>query len=136
MIISNENKEFVHSIQNFSEESHTGKFLAEKIIEVVENIDPEKFSSIVSDNASNMVQAKWLIQEKYKNIIPICCIFHHINLLSTDICKLNFVESVLKKCTKLVCFFKMSYQANFYLKQKISESMVEGVSLKNYCKTR
>ena len=46
------------------------------------------------------------------------------------------MESVLKKCTKLVHFFKMSHQANFYLKQKISESIVEGSSLKNYYKTR
>ena len=46
------------------------------------------------------------------------------------------MESVLKKCTKLIRFFKMSHQANFYLKQKISESMVEGSSLKNYCKIK
>ena len=56
-----ERKEFVHSVQNFSEKSHTGSFLSEKIIEIIENVGPQKFSSIVSDNASTMVLAKKLV---------------------------------------------------------------------------
>lgn len=126
----------MHSVQNFSEESHTGRFIAEKIVEVIEDVGPEKFASIVSDNASNMVQAKRLVQEKYTNIIPVRCISHHINLLSTDICKLSFAESVLKNCMKLVRFFKMSHQGNFCFNKKISESNVVGGGLKSYCKTR
>jgi hypothetical protein len=136
IIITKERKEFVHSIQNFSRDSHTSNFLRNKIIEVINDVGSEKFSSIVSDNASNMVLAKQLVHQKFNNIIPIRCISHHINLISTDICKLDFAKSTLKKCMKLVSFFKMSHQANHHLKEKISESMVEGGGLKSYCKTR
>ena len=131
-----ERKEFVYSVQNFSKKSHTGSFLSEKIIEIIEDVGPQKFFSIVSNNASTMVLAKKLIQEKYNNIIPIRCISHHINLLSSDICKLDFANSTLKKCMRIVHFFKMSHQANFFLKQKIDENKIEGGGLKSYCKTR
>ncbi|CAJ0637179.1 14318_t:CDS:2 [Entrophospora sp. SA101] len=38
IIITKDRREIVHSIQNLSKESHTGIFLSEKIIEVIENL--------------------------------------------------------------------------------------------------
>ncbi|CAG8455899.1 8415_t:CDS:2, partial [Rhizophagus irregularis] len=64
-------KEFIHSIQNLSKESHTSQYIAKKIIEVIESVGAEKFSAVVSDNASSMVKAKKLVNEKYENIMPI-----------------------------------------------------------------
>ncbi|PKY60106.1 hypothetical protein RhiirA4_483422 [Rhizophagus irregularis] len=59
--------------------------------------------------------------------MPIRCIAHHINLLTNDICKLEFAQSTLKKCMKLVHFFKASHQADAELTDEIKENMVKGV---------
>ena len=120
IVITKDRREIIHSIQNLSKESHTGVFLSEKIIEVIKNVGGhEKFTGLVSDNARTMVLAKNLVHQTYENIIPVRCVSHHINLLTTDICKLEFANSILKKCMKLVWFFKTSHQANYYLKQEI-----------------
>ena len=73
----------------------------------------------MSDNASSIVKAKKLVNEKYENITPICCIDHQINLITTDICKLTFAQELLKKCMKVVKFFKASYKAEETLHAKI-----------------
>ncbi|CAG8822256.1 22299_t:CDS:2, partial [Cetraspora pellucida] len=54
-IITEERKEYLWSSKNYSSVSHhTGQFLGEEIINVVEDIDPEKIAAIVSDNAANI----------------------------------------------------------------------------------
>lgn len=136
VLITKDRKEYIHSVQNLSKHSHTGNFLANKIIEVIEDVGPTKFSGIVSDNASAMVLAKRLVNEKYGSIMPIRCIAHHINLLTNDICKLEFAQSTLKNCMKLVQFFKASHQANATLANEIIENMIKGGGLKGYCQTR
>ncbi|GBC49441.2 ribonuclease H-like domain-containing protein [Rhizophagus irregularis DAOM 181602=DAOM 197198] len=136
VIITGERKEYIHSVQNLSNYSHTGEFLANKIIEVIENVGVTKFAGIVSDNASTMVMAKKLVNDRYGFIMPIRCIAHHINLLTNDICKLEFAQSILKKCMKLVHFFKASHRAGAELTDEIKENMVKGGKLKGYCQTR
>src|SRR6185437_10500332 len=49
VIITSEKKQYVYSLRDFSKFAHTAKFNAEKIIEVLERIGPEKFTAIVSD---------------------------------------------------------------------------------------
>ncbi|GBC24127.2 ribonuclease H-like domain-containing protein [Rhizophagus irregularis DAOM 181602=DAOM 197198] len=117
-------------------ESHTAKFLAEKINEVITNIGPEKFSAVVSDHAAACASAKRIIADTHKHIIPIRCIAHHINLITTDICKTSFAKEVIAKCTKLVKFFKTSHQAGEKLKMSIIDDSVKGGNLKTYVKTR
>ncbi|GBC25662.2 ribonuclease H-like domain-containing protein [Rhizophagus irregularis DAOM 181602=DAOM 197198] len=124
IIFTKSGKEFIHSIQNLSKESHTSQYIAKKIIEVIESVGAEKFSAVVSDNASSMVKAKKLVNEKYENIMPIRCIDHQINLITTDICKLPFAENLLKKCIKIVRFFKTSHKAGETLRTEILENMI------------
>jgi Protein of unknown function (DUF 659) len=135
-LITKERKEYIHSVQNLSDYSHSGSFLAGKIIEVIEDVGSTKFAGVVSDNASVMVLAKKLVNDQYGFIMPIRCIAHHINLLTNDICKLEFAQSILKKCTKLVHFFKASHRANATLANEITENMIKGGGLKGYCQTR
>ena len=85
---------------------------------------------------SAIVLAKKLVNNQYGYIVPIRCIAHHINLLTNDICKLEFAQSTLKKCMKLVNFFKASHRANATLTNEIIENMVKGGGLKGYCQTR
>jgi hypothetical protein len=84
------------------------------------NIGAEKFSAIVSDYASACVSAKKIINNIHKHIIPIRCIAHHINLLSSDICKTRFSKDLIFKCMRIIKFFKSSHQANTKLNEEIT----------------
>jgi citrate lyase gamma subunit len=101
VIITSSKKEYIHSLINISKESHTGEFISQKIKEVLEDVGIKKFSAIVSDYAANMVAAKKKIVEKFPYIIPLRCIAHHINLLTSDIMKLEFAKTTIDK----VCIF-------------------------------
>ncbi|RHZ86808.1 hypothetical protein Glove_44g28 [Diversispora epigaea] len=71
LIMTSDGKEYIHSLKNFSKNSHTGEFLKNEIIKVIEEVGAEKFCSIVSDHASNVVLAKNLVSTKYPHIFPI-----------------------------------------------------------------
>lgn len=61
-------EEYLYKLQDLSEHSHTGNYVAEVIGEIIERIGPNKISAIVSDNASNVRNARKIIEEKYPNI--------------------------------------------------------------------
>ena len=71
----------------------------------MENVGINKFSAIVSDHATNMVVAKNLITQEFPFIISLRCIAHHINLLSSDIMKLEFAKNTIKKVYKFIYLF-------------------------------
>ncbi|RHZ88105.1 hypothetical protein Glove_26g273 [Diversispora epigaea] len=129
LIMTSDEKEYIHSLKNFSKNSHIGEFLKNEIIKVIEEVGAEKFCSIVSDHASNVVLAKNLVSTKYSHIFPIRCITHHINLLSSDIIKLNWATNIITCCKKIVTFFKQSHA-------EIVENMIKGGGLKKYVITR
>ncbi|RHZ81944.1 hypothetical protein Glove_116g18 [Diversispora epigaea] len=124
--MTSDGKEYIHSLKNFSKNSHTGEFLKNEIIKVIEEVGAEKFCSIVSDHASNVVLAKNLVSTKYPHIFPIQCIAHHINLLSSDIIKLNWATNIITCCKKIVTFFKQSHAGGAILQQEIVENMIKG----------
>lgn len=62
-----------------------GNAVAAAIGEVVEKLGPEKFSSLVSDNAPVMKAAWKILEEKYPNISAFGCAAHVLNLLVKDI---------------------------------------------------
>ncbi|RHZ75278.1 hypothetical protein Glove_216g25 [Diversispora epigaea] len=63
--------EYLYQLCDFSKESHTGDFLAEKIKIILEEIGPNRFSAIVTDNGANVRLARSKIREliKEKNIL-------------------------------------------------------------------
>jgi hypothetical protein len=83
-------KEYIHSLKDFSLYSHMADFMSTEILKVIEDVGYNRFSSVVSDNASTMVAAKKLVNKKYPHILPVRCITHHVNLLTTDIMKHEF----------------------------------------------
>jgi hypothetical protein len=129
-------KEYIHSLKDFSIHTHSADFISKEILKIIEDIGHEKFSSIVSDNASVMVAAKRLVNEKYPNIIPIRCITHHINLITTDIMKHEFSKMTIHSCMKIIKYFHRSYKAGAVLAQDIKDNFIDGGGLKGYCKTR
>ena len=79
------NKEFLYCLRDLSGISHTAKVIEEEIERVIMTIDPNKFSAIVTDNASSMVNARRSISEKYPHIVNMHCIVHFVNLITKDI---------------------------------------------------
>ncbi len=52
-----------------------------------------------------MVKAKQMINDEYNHIISISCITHHVNLLTTDIMKHEYLKEIIMKCMKIIKFF-------------------------------
>lgn len=129
-------KEYIHSLEDLSLHSHTAEFLSKKILGVINAVGPNKISSIVSDNASTMVKAKRIVNDEFNHIIPVHCIAHHINLLTTDIMKHDFSKDIITKCIKVIKFFRHSHQAHALLSKELEDILIDGGGLKGYCKTR
>jgi hypothetical protein len=134
VIMTPERKEIIHCIKNLSANSHTATFLADQLDEVITEVGAEKFAAVVSDHASACAAAKRIIAERHNHILPIRCIAHHVNLISTDICKTTFAKEVISKCQKVVKYFKQSHQAGEELRVKLNE--IKGGGLKTYVVTR
>ena len=126
----------VNSLKNFSKDSHTVEFLKDEIIRVIDEIGAKKFCSVISDHASNVALAKNLVSEKYSHILPMRCIAHHINLLTSDIMKIDWAAKIIANCRKVVTYFTQSHVAGELLKNEIAKNMVIGGGLKKYVKTR
>ena len=76
---------FLYSLHDFSANSHTAEFLVEKIDTILDEVGRDRFTAIVTDNASNMKLTRQTIHEKYPKILSLNCIAHCINLVSKDI---------------------------------------------------
>jgi len=136
VIITPEKKQFIHSLVDESDKSHTGLFNATEIEKVLKSIDPKKVAAVVSDSESAMQMARRLISEKYPHILSIRCMAHHINLITTDIIKLEFSKNIFRKCQTIISFFKSSYRAGAALQEDIITSLTKGGGLKTSVKTR
>jgi hypothetical protein len=93
-------------LSDLSIDSHTSKFLAERIKEVINKVGKEKFSAIVSDNASNVIKAREMIQEEFPSIQNVRCIAHCVNLLACDIVSHNFADRLLTKVNTIASYFR------------------------------
>lgn len=105
VIITPSRKQYIHTLVDESSKSHTGSFNASEIERVLISIGPQKFVAIVTDAESAMQLAKQIISTKYSHILSIRCIAHHINLITSNIVKLDFAKAVFKKCQTLIFFF-------------------------------
>lgn len=85
MILTPMHNKFLYSLNDFSANSHTAEFLADKIDTILNEIGSDKFSAIVTDNARNVKLARQIIYKKYPNILSLNCIAHCLNLVSKDI---------------------------------------------------
>lgn len=70
-------------------ERHTAEYTFEVLAECIEEVGPEKVSALVTDNAANMKAAWQLIKKKYPHILAYGCVAHGLNLLFTDIAKID-----------------------------------------------
>ena len=110
-ILTSQRKEYIFQLSDFSEDSHTGEYIAEKIEAIINRIRISKIAAIVSDNSSNVRKAREIIENKYPNIRNIQCIAHCINLMSCDIVRHQFADKLLKKVNTLATFFRNNARA-------------------------
>lgn len=60
---------------------------------------------------------------------------YHLNLVTTDLIKLNFTKNMLRKCQNIITFFK-SYHADALLYDNIIQFIIKGDSLKTSVKIK
>lgn len=101
---------------------HTGEFIAQEIIKILDQFGPEKFFVIVGDNAKNMSAAFKIVRstEGYKHIVSIGCIVHLMHLICKDIIDCNKVHKCVVNANVIVKSIKRSHRltAIFIEKQK------------------
>ncbi|XP_050064712.1 uncharacterized protein LOC126553609 [Aphis gossypii] len=81
---------------------HTGNYMANVMIDLIEEVGPGKFYGIVTDNAANMKKAWQEINQKYAHITTYGCIAHSLSLLINDIISLESLKSVVKDGVAIV----------------------------------
>ena len=76
-----------------------------------------------------------MICEKYPNILNVKCIAYCINLISSDIIKVNQIKSLIKYVNSITKYFKNSHLTFVWLKEVIQLKGIKKGELKIYIKT-
>jgi hypothetical protein len=92
-------KEYLYQLSDLSENSHTAEYLAATIEKVINDIEEDRISAVVSDNAANVRLKCWkIIHENYPKIENVRCVAYSINLIACDIIvKEKFGDRLLKR---------------------------------------
>lgn len=136
-LITEERKEYLWCSKNYSDvPHHTGTFLGNEIIKIIDDIGPEKLAAVVSDNAPDARIARRILCEKYPHILNIRCMAHCINLITKDLCKHTFVADTVRKVGVIHQYFTMSHAPCQFLKDAIKILQIKGGGLKSHTKTR
>jgi len=136
-LITEDRKEYLWLTKDYSDiPHHTGAFLGNEIIKIVENIGPEKLAAVVSDNAPDARVARRILCEKFPHILNIRCIAHSINLITKDLCKHTFVVDIIRKVGIIHQYFIKSHAMYQFLKDAVEALQIRGGGLKSHTKTR
>lgn len=121
---------------NTGSESHTGEYIAQMLVSVIEEIGPMKVTGICTDNAANMKKAWEIISQKYPHIFTYGCMAHTLHLVFNDFSKIKSIQQNQLECTRIVKAVKKSQilSALFCEHQKRSDR--ESTSLKLPSTTR
>ncbi|GET55642.1 ribonuclease H-like domain-containing protein [Rhizophagus irregularis DAOM 181602=DAOM 197198] len=136
ILLTPSRKEYLLQLEDLSKNSHTTEYLSKVINDIICKVGISKIVAIVSDNAANVAGARRLIMNEYPSIINIRCIAHCINLISSDIVKVDQVKCLVKRANILTRYFKNSTLASTWLKEAIDAKNIAGGGLKTYIETR
>lgn len=97
---------------NVLEEDHTGSYISQKLIELVDSYNiRKKIHMAIRDNAANMN-----CSTRIAEFSTLRCIAHSLQLVIQDVIFLQEnVKTLIRKCRKIVGHFKRSEQASRYL---------------------
>jgi hypothetical protein len=76
--------------------------MATKMEDVMTEIGIEKFVAVVTDDASVMVKATSMLEEKYSHIAVYTCAAYTLHLIIADITKLKSVKDIVDTCKTIV----------------------------------
>ncbi|CAG8631490.1 4121_t:CDS:2, partial [Scutellospora calospora] len=97
---------FVLDIFHFKR-SHTGKIIADKLYNLLEEFEIEtKVIALTTDNSSNMISAANFLQDKLTDFCHYRCIAHILNLVVSA--GLNLLDNSIKKLRKLIKMIRKS----------------------------
>jgi hypothetical protein len=116
MVITDTRKEYLIGLRDYSLESHTDEFLTNEISNIIEQLGSDKMAVIVTDNASNCRVARRNIQQTYPHIWNLRCAAHAINLIASDLVKLEDIKKFIIECGKINRYFNTSHANNSLLK--------------------
>jgi len=136
MLITNQRKEYLLNLEDLSDKGHTADCISKVIEEVIGRVGINKFVAITSDNGANVAAARRTISQKYPSILNIRCIAHCINLISSDIIKINQANKLVRQANIITKFFKNSTIGMKLLKDAIKLKNIQGGGLKVYVETR
>ena len=107
-IVSTPEAVFFKSVTT-GENRHTGEYIAQLLIEVIEEIGAGKVMAVVTDNAANMKTAWGIITDNggFEHIHCYGCAAHGLHLLATDICSLDSVDKLLTRAKNIVKFINL-----------------------------
>lgn len=117
-------------------ERHTGEYIADELIQVIEELGPAKVIGLVTDNAAAMEKAKRLVIKKFNHITAYSCIAHTLNLLVGDIMQINSLRTVEASCKEIVKEINGSHLTLAVFNQIQKEKKGSVMSLKLPVKTR
>ena len=126
-IISTPEPVFLKSVTT-GENRHTGEYIAQLLMEVIEEIGASKVMAVVTDNAANMKAAWGIITEndQYKRIHCYGCAAHGLHLLATDICSLDSVAKLLARAKSIVKFVKYKHVPHAVFERIQQETLDRG----------
>ncbi|CAG8826569.1 27030_t:CDS:2, partial [Gigaspora margarita] len=130
IVTTNIRKEYLIGLNDYSSNSHTGEFLTNEILDIVEKLSSDKFVAIVTDAASNCNLACQKIQEIYPHIWNIRCAAYAVNLIASDLVKLDNLKKLIVNCEKINNFFNSSYLSHLLLVKEFTDMKIKGDSLK------
>jgi hypothetical protein len=110
--------------------------MASEIKKILQNIGHKKFVAIVTDHRLNLWVARRSIINEYLFILNLRCASHAINLIVSDLAKIDSVKIVIANCNSILEFFNRSHIANGHYKEQMAIMKIKGGEIQTYTKTR
>ncbi|CCE30254.1 uncharacterized protein CPUR_04102 [Claviceps purpurea 20.1] len=106
MLVTPEGGAHFHSSETAGVNSHTGEFLAQRMMNVIEKVGVRHINAICCDSAANQQKEVQLVQEKLTRVFDIECISHQLNLVIKDILKLSPFAETMQCAVSLAKWFR------------------------------
>lgn len=102
---------------NTQDYRHTGEYLKDQIINVLEEYGKEKFFVLIGDNAANIKKAFELVKKECETIQPLGCAAHGLHLLCFDIIQCSNIQEFMQTAASVVKTIKRSQVLSAVLKK-------------------
>lgn len=107
---------------DLSEETHSGKNLAEHVVKWIQAIGRERVAALCTDNAANMVLMRNLVVKtpSLTHIVEYRCMMHSFSLLIGSILGHEWSKELVANAQLLVCYFRAAHKPLGLLRKEAS----------------